>query len=200
MNDAGLWSEPAGLSFTILPPWWRQPLRVIGLAALGIALAGGLLAVRARRLLQVERLRASIAADLHDQMGAGLTDIAILSEVAARKAGDLPELARVAATARELVDGMGDIVWLVNPRRDSLYELFLRLKDSYDELFAHAGAQLEVADLTPAQGRPPAAGLPAGPPSPLQGGPPQRPAPQRLPAGRALRDPPRTPSRGRAAG
>jgi signal transduction histidine kinase len=44
---------------------------------------------------------------------------------------------------------MGDIVWLVNPRRDSLYELFLRLKDSYAELFAHAGAQLEVADLSP---------------------------------------------------
>lgn len=150
-NDAGLWSAPSGLPFTVLPPpWWRRPALVLGLAAAAVALAAGLFALfRVRQLLEVERLRAGIAADLHDQVGAGLTDIAILSEVAARKAGDLPELARVAATARELVDGMGDIVWLVNPRRDSLYELFLRLKDSYAELFAHAGAELEVGDLSP---------------------------------------------------
>jgi signal transduction histidine kinase len=153
LNDAGLWSEPARLSITLqAPPWWsRNPELAIVFAVIGLALltAGLYAAARMRRLLQMERLRASIAADLHDQVGAGLTDIAILSEVAARKAGDLPELSRVAATARELVDGMGDIVWLVNPRQDSLYELFLRLKDSYAELFVHAGAQLEVGDLSP---------------------------------------------------
>ena len=152
VDGAGRWSEPAGVSFAVLPPWWRQPLRVAGAALAGIALAGAIFAARSRRLLQAERLRATIAADLHDQMGAGLTDIAILSEVAARKAGGLPELDRVAATARELVDGMGDIVWLVNPRRDSLYELFLRLKDTCAELFAHADAQLDVDDLSPLEG------------------------------------------------
>ncbi len=152
VNSSGLWSEPAGLSVEIRPPWWRQASWILGLAVVGISLAWSLSAARTRRLLQMERLRASIAANLHDQIGAGLTDIAILSEVAARKAGDLPELARVAATARELVDGMGDIVWLVNPRRDSLYELFLRLKDAYADLFAHAGAHLEVGDLSPFEG------------------------------------------------
>ncbi|HEV7508926.1 MAG TPA: ATP-binding protein [Thermoanaerobaculia bacterium] len=152
MNRAGLWSEPAGVTLQVIAPWWRRP-DVLSLAVAGLALAGGLYAAaRARRLLHMERLRTAIAADLHDQVGAGLTDIAILSEVAALKAGDLPELFRVATTARELVDGMGDIVWLVNPRRDSLYELFLRLKDSYAELFAHAGAQLEVGDLSPFEG------------------------------------------------
>ena len=150
-NDAGLWSAPAALSFTLLsPPWWRRPALVLGLAAAAVALAAGLFAVfRVRQLLEVERLRTGIAADLHDQVGAGLTDIAILSEVASRKAGRLPELDRIAATAREMVDGLGDIVWLVNPRRDSLGELFLRLKDSYAELFAHAGAELSVVDLAP---------------------------------------------------
>jgi PAS domain-containing protein len=151
VNDAGLWSKPVGLSFTVLPlPWWRRhPSLLAGCAAAGIGLLVSLVTVnRTRRLLQFERLRASIAADLHDQVGAGLTDIAILSEVAARKAGNLPELERVAATARELVDGMGDIVWLINPRWDSLSELFLRLKDSYAELFAYGGAQFEVGDLS----------------------------------------------------
>jgi signal transduction histidine kinase len=155
VNDAGLWSPPVGLSFSVLPPplWRRYPWLPFVLAGVGTVLMGSLYSsVRTRRLLQMERLRASIAANLHDRMGAGLTDIAILSEVAARKTGGLPELARVAATARELVDGMGDIVWLVNPQRDSLYELFLRLKDAYAELFAHAGAQLIVGDLSPFEG------------------------------------------------
>jgi|SRR6185312_3954380 len=152
MNKAGLWSEPTGVTLQVIAPWWRR-FDGLGLAAAGLILAMGLFAAaRARRLLHVERLRTAIAADLHDQVGAGLTDIAILSEVAALKTGDLPELSRVAATARELVDGLGDIVWLVNPRQDSLYELFLRLKDSYAELFAHAGAQLEVGDLSPFEG------------------------------------------------
>ncbi|HEX6902178.1 MAG TPA: two-component regulator propeller domain-containing protein [Thermoanaerobaculia bacterium] len=150
-SESGLWSSPARLGFTILPPpWWRRPALVLGLAAAALALAGGLYAVaRVRQILALDRLRAAIAADLHDQVGAGLTDIAILSEVAARKAGESPELTRVAATARELVEDLGDIVWLVNPRRDTLYELFVRLKDSYAELFAQAGAELEVADLSP---------------------------------------------------
>lgn len=151
VNDAGLRSAPASLSFTLLPPpWWRRPALVLGLAAAAVALAAGLFGVfRIRQLLEVERLRAGIAADLHDHVGAGLTDIAILSEVASRKAGRLPELDRIAATAREMVDGLGDIVWLINPRRDSLGELLLRLKDSYAELFAHAGAELVVGDLSP---------------------------------------------------
>lgn len=155
INAAGLRSPSVTLPFTYSPtPWWRRyPLMIYLLGGVGMALTGSLYsAVHNRRLLQMERLRASIAANLHDQMGAGLTDIAILSEVAARKAGGLPELDRVAATARDLVDGMGDIVWLVNPRRDSLYELFLRLKDAYAELFEAAGARLDVGDLTPFEG------------------------------------------------
>ncbi len=155
INDAGLESPSVTLPFTYSPTpvWRRYPFMMYLLGGVGIALTGSLYsAVHNRRLLQMERLRASIAANLHDQMGAGLTDIAILSEVAARKAGGLPELDRVADTARDLVDGMGDIVWLVNPRRDSLYELFLRLKDAYAELFAASGAHLEVGDLSPFEG------------------------------------------------
>lgn len=153
-NDAGLWSEPATLDLTVdPPPWWRRTGLVLSLAAAGLVL-GAVLAVafRVRQLLAVERLRAAIAADLHDQIGAGLTEVAVLSEVAGRKAGGLPELERIAATSRDLVDRMGDILWLVNPRRDSLEDLFLRLKDSFAELFAHRGAAFEMNDLTPLTG------------------------------------------------
>lgn len=95
-----------------------------------------------------ERLRTAIAADLHDHIGAGLTEIAILSEIVAhRTGGSAPELGKVADTARQLLDKMNEIVWLVNPRRDSLHDLFVRLKDSYSELFSHAGVLFRATDL-----------------------------------------------------
>ncbi|HEX6903751.1 MAG TPA: two-component regulator propeller domain-containing protein [Thermoanaerobaculia bacterium] len=153
-NDAGLWSEPATLDLTVEPPpWWRRTGLVLSLAAAGLVLGAALaVAFRVRQLLAVERLRAAIAADLHDQIGAGLTEVAVLSEVAGRKAGDLPELERIAATSRDLIDRMGDIIWLVNPRRDSLEDLFLRLKDSFAELFAHRGAVFAMSNLNPLAG------------------------------------------------
>jgi len=53
----------------------------------------------------------------------------------------------MAEIARHLVDRMDDIVWLFNPRRDSLHELFLRLKDSYADLFAGSGILFKTTDL-----------------------------------------------------
>jgi signal transduction histidine kinase len=114
-----------------------------------VAVTAALISLRSRQLLAIERLRASLAADLHDHIGAGLTEIAILSEIAAQRAGaPVPELGRVADTARQLVDKMNEIVWLVNPRRDSLHELFLRLKDSYADLFASSGILFRASNLS----------------------------------------------------
>ena len=155
-NDRGKrWSAPDTLPFTIQPPpWWQDPRWTLSLSALLLVGAAGSVSVyRVRQLLAVERLRTSLAANLHDDVGAGLTEIAILSEVAARRGGEAPsEFNRVADTARRLVDRMNDIVWLVNPRRDSLYDLFAQLKDSYSDLLAQAGIALVGGDLAPLQG------------------------------------------------
>jgi ligand-binding sensor domain-containing protein/anti-sigma regulatory factor (Ser/Thr protein kinase) len=156
----GPWSRPAELRFSILTPIWRRWWFVALAVLLAASLIALLPALRVRQLLAIERLRTALAADLHDHIGAGLTEIAILSEIAAHRtggtggtggmggAGAVPELGRIADTARQLVDRMNDIVWLVNPRRDSLHELFLRLKDSYSELFSHAGVLFRTSNLS----------------------------------------------------
>lgn len=143
-NESGVWGTPARLRLEVTAPFyergWFLPLVVLTLSGSG-ALA---LAYRARSLLAVERLRTAIAADLHDQIGSGLTEIAILSEMG--------ELSRAAATARELTGRMNDVVWLVNPRRDTLHQLFLRLKDSYADLFAQEGVLFRTVDLSAFEG------------------------------------------------
>jgi len=42
---------------------------------------------------------------------------------------------------------MSDIVWVVNPRRDRLYDLILRLKDSYSEIFSSLGVSFRIHNL-----------------------------------------------------
>ncbi|HEV2845634.1 MAG TPA: triple tyrosine motif-containing protein, partial [Thermoanaerobaculia bacterium] len=141
-GEEGRWSR-AAVPFAIRSPrWWQRPEWTLSLSGLTLILAGVVVsAYRVRQLLAVERLRTMLAADLHDDIGAGLTEIAILSDAH-------PELARAGETARELVDRMNDIVWLVNPRRDSLRELVVRLKSSYAEMFAQKGIAFRSGDLS----------------------------------------------------
>jgi hypothetical protein len=43
----------------------------------------------------------------------------------------------ISDNSRLLIDKMSDIVWLVNPKRDSLYDLIIRLEDTYSEILSY---------------------------------------------------------------
>jgi len=142
-NNDGLWNEDgASIKIKILPPFWRTWWFVLLTSILLISLVTYIIGSRVRNLLAIERLRSKLAADLHDNIGSGLTEISILSEVISKKinpadSGVNKSLKMISDTSRTLIDGMSDIVWLVNPKRDSLYDLILRLRDTYSELFSY---------------------------------------------------------------
>jgi len=147
-DEWGRWGEPAAVRFHIEPPFWRTWWFLL-LAVLTIG--GGITLVvvqRVRQILALERLRTRIAADLHDDIGAGLTEISILGEVAGSRLGPeqrasvAGELDRIGEVARSMVSGMSDIVWLVRPRNDTTDELLSRLVDQYRPLLQAVGAQL----------------------------------------------------------
>ena len=126
-------ATPAVVSFSILPPIWKR----WWFMAMVIAMALTLLFVWHRtylnRRLGVERVRSQIAMDLHDDIGASLSRIAVMSEaIKARiktdESGAGSALGEIAETSRALVNGMGDIVWSVDPRRDCVADLITRLR------------------------------------------------------------------------
>jgi signal transduction histidine kinase/ligand-binding sensor domain-containing protein len=128
----------AGFSFTILPPiwqrWWFRTLAGLVVAALAYAFYRH----RVSRLLEVAAMRTRIATDLHDDIGANLTRIAVLSEVVRRQRsadGDA-HLASIAAVARESVSAMSDIVWAISPGRDGLNDLTRKMREHAEEVFA----------------------------------------------------------------
>jgi signal transduction histidine kinase len=157
VNDEGLASvTPATLAFTILPPvwqrWWFLTLAAT-VAAFGIY---SVYRLRLARLVELERVRTRIATDLHDDIGANLSLIAMLSEVArGQLKRDDPRLkewfSTIAATSRDTVDSMSDIVWAVNPRRDQLSDLTRRMRRFADDI---CGARdIELHFRAPEPGR-----------------------------------------------
>jgi signal transduction histidine kinase len=70
----------------------------------------------------VERERARIAKDIHDDLGANLTLIAVLGDLA-KQEKTVERIDKMASTARQAVKSLDEIVWAVNPRNDTLAHL-----------------------------------------------------------------------------
>lgn len=150
-SQSSAWSEPFEYAFRVLPFWWETWWFVLLVAMLALSLVSLVIWTRMRQALALERIRTRIAADLHDNIGSGLTQIAIISEVLRMRKpdGDTEKgLRSVSETARELVDAMSDIVWLVHPRRDRLHDLVRRLRDSYESLAALSEVRFTAQQLT----------------------------------------------------
>ena len=139
INSAGLASARAAVvSFVILPPYWQRWWFVLMVAAAGAMLAYAAYRYRLTQMLMLERVRMRIATDLHDDIGASLSQIAVLSEVAridSDRGGRVQEpLSRIAGISRELVDSMSDIVWAISPQRDRFSELSNRMREFAEDV------------------------------------------------------------------
>lgn len=111
---------------------------------------------RAERQRLIEQERTRVAQDLHDELGATLTEVSMLGSLA--RTPSLPQenkdryLDQLTNVSRSLVATLDEIVWAVNPKYDSVASLA-----SYYSLFAQrflnlAGiaCRLDVADAFPA--------------------------------------------------
>ncbi|MGE5497802.1 MAG: two-component regulator propeller domain-containing protein [Syntrophothermus sp.] len=152
-NNDGYWNEKGiEVAIQILPPfyltWWFIALAVLFTAGTVTYFITG----QIKHMLAIERLKGKLAADLHDSVGSGLTEISILSEVIAAKLCDAPEeikerLKNINETSGYLIDNMSDIVWVVNPVRDTLHDLILRLRDNYADIFSSLGISFKINNL-----------------------------------------------------
>jgi signal transduction histidine kinase/ligand-binding sensor domain-containing protein len=140
MNAEGNFSPTAAsVEFTILSPIWQRWWFISIIGTLAALIVYALYRYRIARFLEIERVRTRIASDLHDDIGANLTKIAILTEVAQQQFGvedtDGGPLSSAARISRESLDSMGDIVWAINPKRDSLRELARRMRGFATDIF-----------------------------------------------------------------
>ena len=167
-NDAGVWNEAGAMvAFVLLPHFWQTWwfATVAGTVVLAAVAAGVWLDARRRMRRKIQRLereqavereRTRIAQDIHDDLGASLTRITMLSQSARSELNNSPQAAtqvdQICATARELTRSMDEIVWAVNPRHDSLDSLAVYLGKFAQDYLRAAGIRCRLnmpEDLPP---------------------------------------------------
>jgi len=148
-NNDGMWSQqPAGIQFTIPPHFWQTWWFIAAaLFSSGTAIAvtsRSVEKVKAQRRIErehqahlVELERARIARDFHDDVGARLTHVIVLSELVKGDKTRPTEVETYATmignTARNAVRDLGTIIWAANPRNDTLDSLVQYISQySYD--------------------------------------------------------------------
>jgi signal transduction histidine kinase len=116
-------------------------------------------AVRRKSEREHEAWRARLAGDLHDEIGASLSHLALQSDLARRTIGsDDPlakRLASLSASARETLDHLRDTVWLLDPACGSWSQLDSRLTAVVARLLEGLPHELERRGTPPAAPAPP---------------------------------------------
>jgi signal transduction histidine kinase len=93
---------------------------------------------------QEERNR--ISADMHDDLGAGMTTIRLYSELAKSRLGDkvIPEIEKISSSANELLEKMNAIIWSMSSSNDSLGNMIAYIRSYSLEYFENTGINCHI--------------------------------------------------------
>jgi ligand-binding sensor domain-containing protein/two-component sensor histidine kinase len=140
-NADGVWNEvPASFTFNIATPFYKTWWFLLFLTA---AISGMIYTFYRYKLKKAVR----IATDLHDDIGATLSSINMYSESLKTQVKEkLPHLEAVlkkmGENSRDMVTGMSDIVWAINPDNDSGEKLLQRMENYATDMCAAKNIQL----------------------------------------------------------
>ncbi len=162
-NSDGVWSSKEMVfKIFIAPPFWKTSW------FLGIVVAFILAAIwifhkmiskkQIRYALEMERIRSAerermreeISKDFHDELGHKLTKISLFSELS-RRAKDVRQssefLNKVSEAAQSLSANTRDFIWALDPEKDTLYDLVIRLHDFARDVFDKTGMTFFVEGM-----------------------------------------------------
>ena len=157
-NSEGVWNETtASISLVLLPHFWQTK----SFFALSALLAAGFVGGAARYLSgkslrrklallsvqhSLEKERARIARDIHDDLGCRVTHITLLSdEFKSEGSQEMRDnVCKISATARDMARSLDEIVWAINPENDTLEGLVNYLSRSADEFLEDGNLRWQI--------------------------------------------------------
>jgi signal transduction histidine kinase/ligand-binding sensor domain-containing protein len=156
-NCDGSWNHTgASLDFTVEPyfyqtRWFLVLASVLGLSSMVFAVRKFVTRKYRQALASlaqqnaIERDRARIAKDIHDDIGAGLTQITLLSELGRREPDQAgAQLGRISDAARDMTRAMDEIVWAIDPQRDTLASLMDYISAYAEDYLRAAGVRCRM--------------------------------------------------------
>ena len=172
-NEDGVWNQTGvSLAIVVQPPvtktWWFLAIAALIVAGLIASVARYLSTQKLQRQVAtlrqqeaLEKERARIARDIHDQVGASLTQVALLGELVETDRNSPEEVQshaqQISQTARETTRALDEIVWTVNPQNDTLEGLVNYICKYAQDYLAVAGLRyrFDVPAQLPAHPIPP---------------------------------------------
>jgi signal transduction histidine kinase len=150
------WTEPVRV--IVLPPtlpihvsfwqtaWFQVPFLIVcGLIVLALFFLAAQLALHQKEHWLLQRERARIAMDVHDDIGSRMTHLVLKGEVLQ---GDLPgepkvraQLEQICDEARGVLSSLDEILWALNPRRDTLQDFSDYVCDYAQKFLCPAGIE-----------------------------------------------------------
>jgi signal transduction histidine kinase len=95
-----------------------------------------------KKALYEERIR--ISREMHDDIGAGLTQITLMSERAKTNIPNEEPLTEIADASRKLVGSMNEIIWSLNPENNTLEQLLAYLREQLNRLLEYSNISYEI--------------------------------------------------------
>ncbi|HRY32573.1 MAG TPA: two-component regulator propeller domain-containing protein [Bacteroidales bacterium] len=110
-----------------------------------------ILLLEKERAVQEERLR--ISKDMHDDIGTGISQIAVLTEIVKKTVDEparfMPVVGKISMVAGELIDNISNMIWITKPEYDNLKSLIYYMREYAGSLLENTGISLRFE--TPGQ-------------------------------------------------
>jgi len=164
-NSDGVFSKSiAELKIIIVPSlwqtWWFQLICLILIIMTVYFIVRWKVREKIKRAFEIQKIREEESAnirrqtaiDFHDELGHRLTRISLLSEMIRKKLHNTfkdidPLLKKISENSHNLYEGTRDFIWAIDPGQDTLYDLYIRLKDFGDELFSSKNIKFIVKGI-----------------------------------------------------
>jgi ligand-binding sensor domain-containing protein/signal transduction histidine kinase len=142
IGESKQWTEPISYQFTIRPPWWLtwwfKSIAALCLLAAIFLIARFIYRYQLRKQrtilekqLAVQMERQRISSEMHDDIGAGLSGVRLLTEMTKNKMKDGDagtEVDKIYQSVGELSAKMKEVIWSLNTENDSLSSLIAYLQ------------------------------------------------------------------------
>ena len=135
----GDWSEATLVKFSILPPFYKTNFFRISITTFLVAIIFLITRFITKRKYakalqyahtqeEVLKERNRIASDIHDDIGAELTNLVILSRIIKEQSQSQNNLVnKLETTSNELINKMNDVIWALNPTNDTINNLIAHI-------------------------------------------------------------------------
>src|SRR6266498_1105220 len=141
-NNDGVWNEEGtSIKLIIMPPYWQTWWFTILCVFAGGLIVYAIWYNRMQKLRDIQRIRNKIASDLHDDLGATLSSISIMSELVNQEFRDQSPrasslLEKIGSSSRNMIESVNDMVWAINPENDNFENIIKRMRTFGSEILS----------------------------------------------------------------